>query len=92
MAAGDFLRAIRRAADQQSDKHAAADEGRTLLLDVTAVAVGASPKGNAVITLSWRGKDVVAKDYDISYTPTVGDRARCEVVQGQLIVRGAMAG
>lgn len=88
-----LAQAARRFADGHSDRWAEIPRDRLLILSVTAVNPTGSPGGNAVITLTWRGRDVQAADYCASYTtPTVGDRVICVLVSDQLVVLDRLAG
>ena len=83
----------RRFADQTSDRINGVPADSLWVLSVTAVEVGASAGGNAVVTLSWRGSSITANDYCASYTPTVGDRVLCALLSDhQLVVIDRLAG
>lgn len=84
--------ALRQSADQQSDQVAAIPADKLLILTVTAVTEGASPKGNAVLEVDWGGADVPVTDYAAAYTPGVGDRVVCVHIDNQLIVLDVLAG
>lgn len=85
--------AARRLADQTSDRLDGLPADKIRILTVSAVTPGGSPGGNAVITLSWRGTDIAAKDYGAAYTPAVGDRVLCVLTSdNQLVVIDRLAG
>lgn len=68
--------AARRLADQQTDRLAQRPTEK-FIATVTAT----SP-----LTVSWRGSSVVARGRHASYTPGVGDRVSCALIDNQVIV------
>lgn len=77
----------RKLADHLSTIIAAADEPPTVGTVTTATTAG------AIVKVTRFGKEQVAGGgYLNSYTPTVGDRVLCVVVDAQLIVLGKLIG
>lgn len=85
--------AARRLADQTSDRLNGIPADKLWVVTVTGVAAGASPNGNAQITVSWRGSSIVASDYCASYTPAVNDRVlAAHLSDHQLVIVDRLAG
>lgn len=82
----ELARASRRFADQNTDRIAELPQGKPFMATVTDVVEGVSPGGWALITVSWRGETYRANGYADNYTPVVGHRVRCELVDNQLLV------
>lgn len=78
--------AVNRLADQNSDRLADIPAARLFRATVVAVAAGASPGGNALLTLRWRGQEITASDYGAHYTPAVGQRVTCALFEDQVSV------
>lgn len=78
--------AVRRFSDQSTGRLEELPTDRAFLATVSGVVAGGSPGGNALVTVSWRGGDYIAKGYHGSYTPTFGDRVECHLIDSQLIV------
>lgn len=72
--------AARRLADQTSGRIEAASGGGDVVATVVDFSAG-------LVTVLWRGQNLVARGYLASYTPAAGDRVLCAVVDHQLIVR-----
>lgn len=72
----DVAKAARDWADQQTSALTSLPAG----LYVATVAT-TSP-----LAVSWRLREVLAAGKDANYTPTVGDRVRCSVVDDQLFI------
>ena len=87
----DLAVAVRRFADRNSERLADVSSMRAIVATVSAVVVGGSPGGNALVTVSWRGAVLTANGYHASYTPTVGDRVECHLIDDQLIVIDKLA-
>lgn len=74
-------------ADATSDRIADTSGGTArLIATVTAVVAGAASDGNAKVTVTWRGKPLIASGYASSYTPVNGHRVLCDLIDNQLIV------
>lgn len=83
----------RRLADQTTDRLNGIPADSLWMLTVDSVVAGGSPKGNAVVSVRWRGGVVRAADYCASYTPAVGDRVLCaHLSDNQLVVIDRLAG
>lgn len=68
--------AVRQFADQQSDRLA-----QTPTQMLIATVTSTSP-----LKVSWRGSTLTVNGRHASYTPGVGDRVTCKLIDGQLIV------
>src|SRR5690349_16289079 len=82
----DLAVAVRRLPDRNSEPLADVPSMLAIVATVTAVVAGGSPGGNALVTVSWRGAALTANGYHASYTPTMGDRVECHLIDDQLIV------
>jgi hypothetical protein len=86
MASRPVARAARRLADQTSARLADTPTARLIVATVVTVTAGASPEGNALVQVSWRGETYTAAGYAAGYTPAPGHRVRCELVDNQLLI------
>lgn len=75
-----------RVADQQSSRLAEMPNGRHLRATVQAVVAGGAADGNALVTVTYRGENRLVNGYPDSYTPVVGHRVLCVVVDMQLSI------
>lgn len=69
--------AARRLADQQTDR----------LADRPTPQFIATVTSTSPLTVSWRGSSIAANGHYAAYTPGVGDRVSCELIDSQVIVR-----
>lgn len=83
--------AVRRLADQSSAQLENLPSLRAFVATVSDVVAAGSPGGNALVTVSWRGSDLVANAYHASYAPTIGDTVECHLIDSQLIVADKLA-
>jgi len=83
--------AAHRLADRQTARLAELPTLRAIVADVATVTPGASPGGNALVTVVWRGAELTATAYHASYTPAPGDRVECHLIDDQLIVVDTLA-
>lgn len=83
-----FEAAIRRAADEQGARIDDAIPTVHFFGTVTAVTAGASPGGNARVVVRWRGNTIVVSSYAAAYTPAVGHRVKCALVENQVHIDG----
>lgn len=83
--------AARRFADQQSARQADRPTGE-FYATVTAVTTGGAADGNALVKVRWRGQEITAAGYLAHYTPAVGHRVKCSMVDQQPIVEGRVIG
>jgi len=81
-------RAARRNADAQSARLAELPAVRQFFATVTTVTPGAGPGGNALVTVTWRAAELTVAAYNAAYTPDVGHRVRCSLVDNQLVIEG----
>lgn len=89
----DLLRAARRHADRTSERIRVATTGNGLRVGtIASVTGGAASDGLAVVTVNIRGEETTAAGYNVSYTPSVGQRVRCSLVDNQLFVDFAIGG
>lgn len=79
-------RAARRLAEQQSDRFADVPASRRVVVSITAVTAGGAADGNALVKVKWRDKELTCKGYNRSYTPVVGHRVVCDVIDDQLLI------
>ena len=77
------IRAARRNADQQTARLAEIPSVRMLRATVASVAPGGAGDGNAKVWVTWRG-EVLEATYGAHYTPVVGHRVLCVIVDNQL--------
>jgi hypothetical protein len=75
-----------RLADQQSSRFAEVPSARLLRATVTTVTAGGASDGNALVYVTWRGAEGPVADYPDSYTPVVGHRVLCALVDDQLSI------
>lgn len=86
-----LAQAARRNADQQSALLAFAPSV-LLHATVTTVTPGAARGGTAAVSVTWRGQQILVNGYNAGYTPGVGDRVLCGVVDNQLDIICPLAG
>lgn len=79
MTSRELARAARRFADQQTGRIADLPTTRSLIVTVSDVT-------GAVVTVNWRGQDLVATAVCASYTPATGDRVLVQLIENQLVV------
>lgn len=88
-----LLRAAHKLADRNSERvHAAKADSGLRIGTVASVTGGAASDGLAVVTVTIRGVETTAAGYNVSYTPSVGQRVRCSLVDSQLFVDFAIGG
>lgn len=75
--------AARRLADQNSRRLADVPAARMFRATITDVVAGAGGGGGARVTVTWRGAEVTIADYPDSYTPALGHRVLCALVDNQ---------
>ena len=85
MASRALQRAAHRFADQQSDRLRTLPRA-AFMAEVSAVTVGAAADGNALVTVSWRGEEILVAGYANSYTPVIGHRVKCSLVDDQPVI------
>lgn len=78
--------ASRKFADRQTDRLADLPAARLMRATVDTVAPGAAGDGNALVTVTWRGASLPVADYPSSYTPVVGNRVLCALVDSELSI------
>lgn len=78
--------AIRRNADATSDRLADIPAARLLRATVTDVVPNGASDGNALVRVTWRGQELTVADYGAHYTPAVGHRVVCALLDDQLTV------
>ncbi len=78
--------AARRAANGASDTLRELPDDTHCRATITAVTAGGASDGNALVTVRWRGAELTAADYPDSYTPVVGHRVLCVVVDAELSI------
>lgn len=88
----ELAAAARRFADATSARIADAPGARQIIATVSTVTAGAASDGNALVTVSWRGVDITAAGFAASYTPIVGHRVVCDLIDNQLIVAYRIVG
>ena len=76
-------RAARRNADQMTALLAEIPASRVLRATVASVTAGGAGDGTALVTVTWRGGQYEAT-YGAHYTPVVGHRVLCVIVDNQL--------
>ena len=79
-------KAARRLGEQTARLVADVPATRTLIATVKTVMANQASDGNAVVLVSWRDSVLAANGYGSTYTPVVGHRVLCLLVDGQLIV------
>ena len=83
------LGAVTRAfADGLSDRLAEIPATRSFFATVSTATAGAGPGGNYLVKVTWRGVEMTARSYNAAYTPAVGHRVLCQIIDNQLIVEG----
>lgn len=81
-------RAARRNADAQTARLAELPQDRFFFATVSTVTPGAGPGGNALVKVTWRLGEYTARSYNAAYTPDVGHRVKCHLVDNQLTIEG----
>lgn len=81
----------RQFADQQSDKSSGGGV-RPIVATVSAVSAGGASDGNALVAVRWRDQQVTVAGYAASYTPAVGHRVMCLLVDSQLVIAFRIVG
>lgn len=76
----ELARVVEKAAREWADQQTSALSSLPAGLYVANVAT-TSP-----LVVSWRNRQVLAAGKDANYTPTIGDRVRCSVVDDQLFI------
>jgi len=85
-------RATRRMAEANARLIAAVPTTQTIIATVKTVMTGQAVDGNAVVMVTWRDSVLVANGYGSTYTPVVGHRVLCALVDNQLIVLDRLIG
>jgi hypothetical protein len=89
----ELHRAARKFADRNSERiHVARTDNGLRIGTIASVTGGAASDGLAVVTVTVRGQETTAAGYNVSYTPVVGQRVRCSIVDQQLFVDFAIGG
>jgi hypothetical protein len=83
--------ATRRFVDQNTERIEEQPTSRAVAT-VKTVEAGAASDGNALVTVTWRGSDVIANGYASSYTPAVGHRVVCDYIDNQLTIAYRVVG
>lgn len=78
--------AVRRYADQQTQALSDLPSARLFRATVATVTPGAAVDGYALVAVAWRGGELLVADYPDSYTPLVGHRVLCALVDSQLSI------
>lgn len=78
--------AARRFADRGSTQLRDIPSARLFRATVTTVTPGGASDGNALVAVTWRGEENTVADYPDSYTPVVGHRVLCALVDDQLSI------
>lgn len=78
--------AARRFADAQTGRIAELPTDGKIVATVAAVTAGAAADGNAAVTVTWRAGTYRVKGYNRTYTPVVGHRVVCDLIDGQLLI------
>lgn len=87
----ELNQAVRRFADQNTDRLADQPTVR-FLTTVTAVTAGGASDGNALVKVTWRGAELTVNGYAASYTPVVGHRVVCDYIDNQPIIAYRVVG
>lgn len=90
--ARDLARAARRFADQTTGRLADIPDTRQILATVSAITPGAAQAGFNLVTVTWRGQEVLTSGYAAGSTLAVGNRVVCDYVDGQLIIAYRVVG
>jgi len=85
-------RAVRQMADRNAAALAAIPASRIFIATVAAVTPGGASDGNALVQIRWRDSIVTANAYGSTYTPAVGHRVLCALIDNQLIVTDRLIG
>jgi hypothetical protein len=80
----ELERQARRLSDQQSDRIRATSPTGNFYATVSSVSAGGSQDGNALVAVRWRGAEVTVAGYAASYTPVVGHRVVCALIDNQV--------
>ena len=80
----EFDAAVRAFADANT---AALDDipaTRQIVATIATVTAGGAKDGNALVTVTWRGRTFPVNGYNRTYTPVVGHRVVCDYIDSQL--------
>lgn len=88
-----LAQAVRRFADHNSQRIAEAASTPVVFFGtVTSVTAGGASDGNALVKVTWFGKQVTANGYVNTYTPVANDRVLCAYDGQQIVVVGKVIG
>lgn len=90
----NVVAAARRYVDSTTGKARIAQQGasRQVMATISAVVTGGAGDGNALVVVQWRDAQITAAGYAASYTPVVGHRVVCHLIDNQLIVAHRVIG
>lgn len=80
-----------RLADQQSDRLRETLPSK-FFATVSTVSAGQASDGNALVAVTRLGQEVTVAGYYSSYTPVVGHRVVCHVIDDQIVVANRVVG
>ena len=63
-----------------------------MIATTSAISAGAAADGNALVSVNWRGQEVTAAGYSANYTPGVGHRVVCDLIDDQLFIAYRIVG
>lgn len=82
----DLESVVRRFADANSAALQAVPDTRQIVATIAAVTAGGASDGNALVTVTWRGRTLPVNGYNRTYTPVVGHRVVCDYIDSQLFI------
>lgn len=74
----------RQFADQTSDRIRSASLPDRFYATVSAVSPGGAKDGNALVSVRYRDAQITVAGYNASYTPVIGHRVVCVVIDNQV--------
>lgn len=86
MVSRDVAFMAHRVADHLTDRIADAARPGQRVATVTTVTAGGASDGNALVKVTYRGTEFQVQGYNSAYTPAVGHRVVCDVIDAQWFV------
>lgn len=78
--------AVRAFADAGTASLAEVASTKQIVATITTVTAAAAKDGNALVTVTWRGREFPVNGYNRTYTPVVGHRVVCDYIDSQLFI------
>jgi hypothetical protein len=82
----EFDAAVRDFADAGTADLESLPSARKIRATIASVTAGVSKDGNALVTVTWRGRTLTVNGYNRTYTPVVGHEVLCDYFDSQLFI------